>query len=180
MFCKNCGEQLEDDALICTKCGAATEKSQTTQTQQPPQTTSQPLPPPVQQQYQYQQPAYQQPTYQQPQYQQPTYQQPFINQQNYAVDEHVSVGGWIGIFCINLIPIVGWLIFIIMLFVWAFGSTPKKTLKNFAKAMLIIWLIVFVLAIIAVIIAGIAGVNLSHYVNSSTYNFTDIACRMFF
>lgn len=63
----------------------------------------------------------------------PSYQQPNYNNINND-DERVSVLMWIGVFCINLIPCVGSLVYIIMMFVWAFGSTPKKSLKNYARA----------------------------------------------
>lgn len=153
MFCKNCGEQMDDLALTCPKCGTARE----VQTP-PPQTVPVQQTPPIPQ---YQPPVYQQPSYRQPAYNQPSYQT--VMPQSYAPDEHVSVGGWIGIFCINLIPIIGWLIYIIMLFVWAFGDTKKKTLKNFAKANLIIFIIFIVFGFAAVIFAAIAGFSLTDY-----------------
>ncbi|MCL2108039.1 MAG: zinc ribbon domain-containing protein [Oscillospiraceae bacterium] len=60
-------------------------------------------------------------------------------------EDPVSVGEW---FCIplwNLIPIVGPLIFLILMFVWAFGSGAKKSKSNWAKAQLIWGLIGLVL-----------------------------------
>jgi len=150
MFCKNCGEQMDDLALNCPNCGTAKE-AQTP----PPQTAPAQQIPPI--------PQYQPPVYQQPVYNQPSYQP--VMPQNYAPDEHVSVGGWIGIFCINLIPVLGWLIYIIMIFVWAFGDTKKKTLKNFAKANLIIFALFFVFAVIAVIFAAIAGFSMTDYMD---------------
>ena len=150
MFCKNCGEQMDDLALACAKCGT---------------------PVAVQPQPQTQPPQYQPPTYQQttpPQYQQPFYQQPFVPQSQHD-DEHVSMGGWIGIFCLGLIPFVGWLVYIIMLFVWAFGDTKKKTLKNFSKAILLFYAIILGLTFVGVIIAAIAGVSLADYFNVHHY-----------
>lgn len=69
----------------------------------------------------------------------------------------MTVGGWIGVFCINLIPCVGSLVYLIMMFVWAFGSTPKKSLKTFARAQLIIMAIVLVLTIIVLVILFASG-----------------------
>lgn len=96
----------------------------------------------------------------------PSYQQPNYNMSN--DEEHVSVLMWIGVFCINLIPCVGSLVYIIMMFVWAFGSTPKKSLKNFARAQLILVAVVLVLVIVAVIIsvatgAAVFGSSSRHY-----------------
>jgi len=67
-------------------------------------------------------------------------------------DEHFSVGQWIGIWCWNLIPVVGGIIYLIVLCVYAFGDTPKKSVKNWAKAKLIIMLVVFIISIIATVI----------------------------
>jgi len=85
--------------------------------------------------------------------------------QSYA-DEHVSVGMWIGIFFINFIPILGSLIYLVMLFVWAFGNTPKRSLKNFAKAQLVLMLVGLILGIIAFIIMMALG-----------YSFSDLGSR---
>lgn len=90
--------------------------------------------------------------------------------QSYA-DEHVSVGMWIGIFFINFIPILGSLIYLVMLFVWAFGNTPKRSLKNFAKAQLVLMLIALILGIIAFIIMMALGYSLSDLGNDFGGNY---------
>lgn len=96
--------------------------------------------------------------YNQP-YQQPNYNQaqPYQYSDMPTENEHMTVGGWIGVFCINLIPCVGSLVYLIMMFVWAFGSTPKKSLKTFARAQLIIMAIVLVLTIIVLVILFASG-----------------------
>ena len=94
---------------------------------------------------------------------QPAYPQP-------NPDEHVSVGTWIGIFFINLIPCVGSLIYFIMLFVWAFGGTPKKSLKTFAQAQLILFAIVLGLFIVLFAIFAALGSSLFDIFSSSYYN----------
>ena len=65
----------------------------------------------------------------------------------------VTVGEWIVIFLLMIIPIVN----IILLFVWAFGSenTPESQ-KNWAKAKLIFWLILMILPLLLWIILGAA------------------------
>lgn len=56
----------------------------------------------------------------------------------------ISVGDWIITFIILAIPIVN----IIMLFVWAFGDNTHPSKKNFAKAQLIIFVIVIFIFIL--------------------------------
>lgn len=103
---------------------------------------------------------YQQPYGSQPDYnnynQTPSYQQPNYNNMSNA-EEHVSVLHWIGIFCLNIIPCVGPIVYIVMMFIWAFGSTPKKSLKNFARAQLILFAIALGIMLIIVIISLVTG-----------------------
>lgn len=78
-----------------------------------------------------------------PQYRQPVYQAP--------AKEPISVGGWIGRSLIPFIPIVGGLVYFIMLFVWTGDSNKEETFRNWAKAQLVVMAIVFVLSVLAVI-----------------------------
>lgn len=98
----------------------------------------------------------------------PSYQQPNYNNINND-DEHVSVLMWIGIFCINLIPCVGSLVYFIMMFVWAFGSTPKKSLKNFARAQLIVLAVVVVIFLILFITSLATGAAIFSSTNRYSY-----------
>nr|WP_302856560.1 zinc ribbon domain-containing protein [uncultured Ruminococcus sp.] len=68
----------------------------------------------------------------------------------------VSVGGWIGVMLLSCLPIVN----LIMLFVWAFSSSTKKSLKNYARAALIMFLIVAVITVIASVVLIACGVNI--------------------
>ena len=56
----------------------------------------------------------------------------------------VTIGDWIVTFILMAIPLVN----IIMIFVWAFSSSTPVSKANWAKASLILWLIVFVLVIV--------------------------------
>ena len=56
----------------------------------------------------------------------------------------VSIGDWIITLILMMIPLVGF----IMLFVWAFGGNTPESKSNWAKAMLIFYVIGFVLAIL--------------------------------
>ena len=60
------------------------------------------------------------------------------------MEEEVSVGEWIVTFIIFSIPIIGF----IMLFIWAFGDNTKPSKRNWARAMLISIVGLFLLAIL--------------------------------
>ena len=66
--------------------------------------------------------------------------------------EPISVGGWIGRMLIPCIPLVGGLVYLIMLFIWSGDQTKEETFRNWAKAQLIVMAIVLVLVIISVIL----------------------------
>ena len=87
------------------------------------------------------------------------YQQPvntvYVNEPDIHYDEHVSIGGWIGRWLVMCIPIVS----IIMLFVWAFGGSRKYSLKTWARARLLLALIVIIALLITVIVLAVSGVN---------------------
>ncbi len=64
----------------------------------------------------------------------------------------VSVGEWIITFILLAIPLVGF----IMLFVWAFGSDTNECKRNYAKATLILVVILVVLSILIFLVMGAA------------------------
>lgn len=70
---------------------------------------------------------------------------------------HMSVLQWIGLPLLNAIPLVGSIIYLVLMFKWAFGSTKDLTLKNYAKANLLMMLIAILVAIamFALIAAGV-------------------------
>ncbi len=86
------------------------------------------------------------------------YQQNMINYGSYTNPEegHVSTLAWIGIFCIPLIPVVGWLVQLILMFVWAFGGTNKISLRNYARAALIVAAVAILLMILIFAVAGVS------------------------
>lgn len=63
-----------------------------------------------------------------------------VTMQNYRYP--ISVLGWIGRPLISCIPIVGPLIYFIMLFIWASDRSKEETFNNWAKAQLISLLII--------------------------------------
>ncbi len=72
------------------------------------------------------------------------------------VEQPVSVGGWIGRSLIPYIPFVGGLIYLIMLFIWMGDKTKEATFRNWAKAQLIVTLVVAVLGILLAVVGGAA------------------------
>jgi hypothetical protein len=60
---------------------------------------------------------------------------------------------WLGTYGIMLIPCVGWLVFIVMLFIWGFGNKASTSKKNWARATLI-----FAGALLLILIAYLAMV----------------------
>ena len=115
---------------------------------------------PYQGQYQQGQYAYnQQNQYQQPQYQsgyqyqqQPQYQYVPVGEQP------LSVGQWVGTLLLMLIPVVN----IVMLFVWAFGNGHKDR-SNFAKAELIISIIIIAITVVLTILGVSLFSSLYYY-----------------
>lgn len=90
------------------------------------------------QQNTYQQDAYQQNPYQQSGYAQNSYQQPQYQgyptyQYNGDMEEPMSVKEWLIVDLLMMIPCVN----IILVFVWAFSSSEKKSKSNYFKANLI-------------------------------------------
>ena len=70
------------------------------------------------------------------------------------VKESISVGGWIGRSLIPCIPLVGSIIYLVMLFIWSGDKTKEDTFRNWAKAQLIIMLIAVILTVIVTVLFG--------------------------
>lgn len=66
----------------------------------------------------------------------------------------MSIGGWIGRSLIPAIPFVGWLVYLIMLFIWSGDHTKEESFTNWAKAQLIVMIIGIVLALFFFLILG--------------------------
>lgn len=109
----------------------------------------------------YEEPSYEEPVYHEPSYEEPTmqysnnaYQQP-VTPQNYGgLEEPVSKGEWALCYFLMMIPCVG----IIMMFVWAFSKTEKKSKSNFFKVQLIFVGVIFVLYFLLAIFGLAMGI----------------------
>jgi hypothetical protein len=99
----------------------------------------------------------QQPVYQQPVYPQPIPQSPIT----YDPDAPLSMGQFLGMMLLTCIPVVG----LVLLLVWAFSGSSNENKKNFARAELIMAIIVTVLWLIlgSAIYAGIMGMMHTFY-----------------
>ncbi len=67
-------------------------------------------------------------------------------------NQTVKTGDWIVTLLITAIPLIG----LIMLFVWAFGSSTNPSKANWAKAGLIMYAIIISLTILFTVIFGSA------------------------
>ena len=154
MKCSHCGANIPDNINFCTKCGNAVERPYNNNTDEMETSVLNQQNNPFNQndnnfeektttgwsdnqpQYQQNPPQYQTPPQYQVPPQYPTQQPASVNVYNMANTEAepVSIGGWIGVYFLSLLPLVN----LIMLFVWAFSSSTKPSLKNYARAMLIL------------------------------------------
>ena len=98
------------------------------------------------------------PQYTQPQYTQPPYQQPYADKTR----EVMSIGSYLGVFFISMIPVVNF----IMLIVWLVSSNTNKNKKNYLIASIIFSVIIGVVYGILFAILMAAGV----FANSEVFN----------
>ena len=171
-FCTQCGASLPDEIRFCTECGALNDTAESpapppadTPAAPPPSPPPQAAAPPPQQ------PVYQQPS--QPVYQQPVYQQPAPpvpppadpdRPPKGSKYEPISTGGFIGIFLLLCIPVIG----LILMIVWACGGCRKVTKRAMARAMLILTAIMLVISLVLGLVAKSFIQNLFEDIGIST------------
>ncbi len=155
--CTACLSENQDESIFCEKCGAKLleEAAAPAYASAPAQPQYQP---PVNNQPVYQNPYPQQP-YQAPY--QPQYQQPMQITEAMLPAEFkpVSTGTYIGYSILFSLPIIGF----IMLLVTAFSSEKSKSLRNYAKSILIMTLILLIPTIIIMVFAGAMAGDLLYY-----------------
>lgn len=106
-----------------------------------------------------QQTTYQEQPYQQQPYQQNLYQQ--AGNSNFAgqpyMEEPMSLSDWMLTMLVMCIPCVN----IIMMFVWAFSSSEKKSKSNYFKAVLIWGAIAIGISILLSVVVGISAASIA-------------------
>lgn len=76
----------------------------------------------------------------------------------------VSTGLFLGVMLLPMIPMIGWILYLVFLFYWAFASSIEDSRKSFARASLIysgitlVLVIVFVSVICSTLASELAGV----------------------
>ncbi|MCH5187094.1 MAG: zinc-ribbon domain-containing protein [Oscillospiraceae bacterium] len=161
MKCNKCGAELEEGAIFCGSCGGKVEGPDPRPEQietpeiQPEVTefSAEPADEPVQEV-----PEQAAPTQFAAAQVPPVQPQPVLETK--AEGQPVSLGAWVCRYLINFIPCVGSLIYIVMLFVWAFDNKYDETSRNWAKAQLIIAGISIVLMVVVLIsMVGVMSVS---------------------
>ncbi|HEX3023101.1 MAG TPA: hypothetical protein VHP81_12000 [Lachnospiraceae bacterium] len=69
------------------------------------------------------------------------------NESDNREDKPIQFKTFFGIMILPLIPGFGWIVYIVVLFLWGFGNQYSRTQKNFARASLVMGLISIILAI---------------------------------
>ncbi|MGF7141861.1 hypothetical protein HNQ56_000271 [Anaerotaenia torta] len=130
MICNNCGRQIQNEAAnFCEYCGFSfREQRQGTEAGAVPEPGQSFLP---------RQDMQQRPLSMSGMEQFPSGMTQAGLPQGEAQDKPISFLGWLGTYALLLVPYVGWLIFIVMLFVWAFSNSTPATKKNWARVTLI-------------------------------------------
>lgn len=75
-------------------------------------------------------------------------------------EKSISFLNWMGTMFLPFVPLIGPFIYIIMLFVWSFGSEVPKSKKNWARATLLI------IAIAIIIMVLFISSFMTEYINS--------------
>lgn len=75
----------------------------------------------------------------------------------HSSNQPISLGDWMLTLLLTFIPIVN----IIMLLVWAFGSATAPSKANWAKALLLWFVILFGLSILLSVIGGVGMMSMS-------------------
>ncbi|MHB1452836.1 MAG: zinc ribbon domain-containing protein [Saccharofermentanales bacterium] len=130
-FCQYCGAGMDPDSTFCQACG----KAQAAPEQPGPAPAAAYTPP--QQQYNTTTPQYN-----------PNVAYNSSVQGN--LDAPLKVGEYIGMMLLMCIPIVRF----IMVLVWGFGSTSNTNKKNFARAIMILFVIMIAVSIVIGILFG--------------------------
>lgn len=121
MICTICGRHIENEnANFCENCGTSFREMNSSNYQE----------------------------YAKPQ--SPLQEQPTAEQSNPTKTDSISFKAFFGIMLLQVVPVFGWLIYIVILFTWIFGNQYSKTHKNFAKASLLFLLLSVIVSAYAI------------------------------
>ena len=84
-------------------------------------------------------------------------------------DKPVTFLNWLGTYGMMLIPIVGGIAFLVMLFIWAFGGKTPESKKNWARATLLF--VGVILVIIIVYIIAIVNSSMFQQMMNGTFDY---------
>ncbi len=78
---------------------------------------------------------------------------------NSSIDKPMTMWKWIGFYLLNVIPVVGQIIVLVLLFKWASKKNPDKSLQGFAKANLFLILIAIVITVLFSVLIAVGVIN---------------------
>ena len=163
MFCEVCGRPIKnEDANFCEYCGASLRENKTEDN--------------LSSVYQQNEAISQGETIQmnQPAWQGSVYQKMAQDQKQdvQQSEKPVSFLTWLGTLLLGIVPFVN-IVYVVLLFVWAFSEGNNVTRKNWARAQLVVSLISIVVAFIfvVVVISGVlsSGMTMDDYLNATYY-----------
>lgn len=154
--CPNCGTFMPDDKRFCTNCGrslsgaaprdASAPTFGHTEGAAPGETAAQ------RESARTESAASDQTGYSVPPHAQPVQQRPVFVQKDDVCLAPVGIWMWLGVFLIGCIPLVN----LIMMIIWA-CCAQRQSLKNYARAMVICYLVVLVLLVLIGILFAYTG-----------------------
>jgi hypothetical protein len=86
-------------------------------------------------------------------------------------EKPVTFLNWLGSYALLLIPYVGWLVFLTMLFVWSFTKNTPDSKKNWARVNLIFTAVMIILLIVYLIIIMNSG--MLRDIMNGTFDYND-------
>lgn len=148
MYCKKCASKIPEGAGFCPKCGSRVEKEEklTRETDANGYTPREPV--------------YIDDNQYKP-HKSPYTPPPLTTERRQP--EKLSVGHYLGLMLLSLVPIVG----LVLMFIWGFSHDVAPNKKNFARAVLILY------AIFAVLLIAMLWVLLSAMIDFAAYHYFD-------
>lgn len=91
------------------------------------------------------------------------------NEEELKDNKDISFLSWMGIMLLPVIPVIGPIVYFVMMLVWSFAKDINKTKKNWARASLIVGLVFIVIVIYwmvqSVLMLMNSGFDFNQYMN---------------